>query len=103
MTQYLYRLRPARPEMLTAGPTPDESRILADHVAYLAHAGERGDALLFGRTQTADEHTFGVVILAMPDEAAARAFMENDPAVKHGVMTAQLFPFKIAGGSWARA
>lgn len=101
--QHIYRLRPTRLEMLTKGPTAEEDRIISEHFEYLVLGAERGDVLFFGRTQTRDERTFGLAVLSITDENAARKFMDNDPAVKKGVMSAELFPFKVSGGCWARA
>ena len=42
------------------------------------------------------DETFGVVVLTADSEAAARAFMLNDPAVKNNVMMAELHPMKIS-------
>lgn len=96
--QFLYRLQPARIEMLTQGPTPEEARVIGEHFGYLTDAAAHGHVLLFGRTQTTDESTFGLALLRFSEMSAAEAFMNNDPAVKAGVMHARLFPFKIAGG-----
>lgn len=96
MEQWIYVLRPARPGMLTAGATAEEERIVAGHFDYLKGLAERGIMILVGRTQNSDESTFGIAIFEAVDEAAARAIMENDPAVKHGVMTATLYPYRIA-------
>ncbi len=49
-----------------------------------------------GRTLNADERTFGIVIFQAPSEAAARDIMQSDPALKLGVMQAELFPYHIA-------
>jgi len=49
-----------------------------------------------GRTLTADNQTRGYVVLQAPDEKSARDMMQGDPAVEEGVMTAELFPFKVA-------
>ena len=82
--------------MLRSGPTPEEARIVGEHLNYLKKLAGEGVVVLAGRTQNADETTFGVVILNAADEAAARAIMENDPAVKGAVMSATLFPFRVA-------
>jgi uncharacterized protein YciI len=94
--QYIYKLQPTRPEMLTQGPTDAESEALQGHVAYLTRLSEESAVLLAGRTQTTDESTFGLVILKAESESEARDIMKNDPAVKHGVMSAELFPYQIS-------
>jgi uncharacterized protein YciI len=97
MAQYLYRIRPARLERVTHGPTQAEAAIIAEHADYLQSLTERGLMLVFGRTQNRDATTFGIAIFQADSEAAARRLMENDPAVKGGVMLAELFPYRIAG------
>ncbi|HLF25221.1 MAG TPA: YciI family protein [Anaerolineae bacterium] len=94
--EYLYMIRPTRIEMVTHGPTPEETRIVSQHSAYLDQLAERGVLQVFGRTQNADEDVFGIVIFVADSEEAARTIMENDPAVKYGVMSARLYPYRIA-------
>jgi uncharacterized protein YciI len=94
--EFLYRIVPTRPEMLTGGPTTAEIAATQAHFAYLEAAKNVGVVLGAGRTLTKDESTFGLVIFRAPDEAAARDFMECDPAVQAGVMRAELFPFRVA-------
>ena len=96
MQQWLYYLKPARLEMVTEGSTPEEDEIVSRHFAYLKDLTEKGVMIMLGRTQNNDETTFGIAIFEAEDEAAARTIMENDPAVKNGVMTATLYPYKIA-------
>ena len=94
--EYLYQLRPMRPAMLTEGMTAEEEQILGAHVTYLAEQTEAGVVVLAGRTQVADESSFGLVIFEAETEAAARAFMADDPGVQRGLMRAELFPYRIA-------
>lgn len=96
MLQFLYRLEPARIEMVTVGPTPEEAAIVSQHFAYLEALTKQGVMLLVGRTQDNSPDTMGLAIFQSESEAQARAIMNNDPAVKNGVMRAKLFPFKIA-------
>ena len=94
--QYLYRIVPTRPAMLTEGPTPTEASILQDHVNYLENLAQREVVLLAGRTQNTDAHTFGIVIFTADSENAAQKLVANDPAVLHNVMQAELFPYRIS-------
>ena len=94
--QHLYRIRPARPAMLSDGPTPDEAAIVSEHFNYLARLTEDGVVLMALRTLTTDETAFGIVLLQPSDEATAQAIMANDPAVQKGVMHAEFFPCRIA-------
>lgn len=94
--QFLYRLRPTRVAMLAEGPGAREAEILGRHFAYLKRLCDEGVVELAGRTLEGDERTFGLVVLRAASEAQARSLMQSDPAVKEGVMSAELFPFRIA-------
>jgi uncharacterized protein YciI len=94
--QYLYTIKPVRLEMLTVGPTPEEEKTVSQHIAHLQRLAQEGVVVLAGRTQTADPGTFGIVILNANSEDEARQRMEGDPAVKGGVMRAELYPFRVA-------
>ncbi|CAN5565436.1 hypothetical protein BH10PSE7_BH10PSE7_30500 [soil metagenome] len=94
--QFLYRLTLVRPALLIEGPTADEARIIAEHFAYLKGLTEAGTMILAGRTQTTGPETFGLAILEAASDGEARAIMESDPAVSSGLMSAELFPYKIA-------
>lgn len=96
MLQFIYLLRPSRIEMVTEGPTPEEMQVLGAHAAYLDKLAGEGTMLLAGRTQNNDASTLGLAIFFAESETAARAIMEGDPAVKNGVMRAELYPYAIA-------
>jgi uncharacterized protein YciI len=97
VNQYLYRIQPNRLEMVTHGPTDEEASILSEHFNYLKSLTKQGVVLVFGRTQNNDTSTFGITIFRAESEDAARSIMNNDPAVKKGLMRAELFPYKVAG------
>lgn len=92
---FLYVLKATRLGMLTEGPTDEEAVVLSEHLDYLARLGEEGTVLLAGRTQTHDESTFGLVILEGTEEHA-REVVASDPAVREGLMSATLFPYRVA-------
>jgi uncharacterized protein len=94
--QYLYRLKAVRIGMLTQGPSEHEAAAVADHFAYLQRLHAEGRVLMAGRTQTADENTFGIVVFLADSDEAAQDLMQGDPALSRGVMTAELFPFRVA-------
>lgn len=96
MQQSLYRIQPTRLGMLTEGPTERESEILNEHFAYLQKLAAEGTVLLAGRTLNDDERTFGIVVFVAESTAAAAELVHSDPAVKHRVMRAELFPYRIA-------
>ena len=96
MPQFLYRIQLVRPAILVQGPTDLEASIIAEHFDYHANLVEKGVAFVVGRTLHKDERTFGIVIFMAASELEAESIMHSDPVVKHGVMKAELFPFKIA-------
>ncbi|UCC47584.1 MAG: hypothetical protein JSV41_08790 [Gemmatimonadota bacterium] len=93
---YLYRLQATRPMMLSEGPTLEEVAVIEQHSAYLKALAEKGVVTFGGRTLNSDETAFGIVVLSGDSEDAARHIMENDPAVRDGVLRADLYPFRIA-------
>lgn len=82
--------------MVTEGPTPEEAEVVSRHFAHLEALTEKGVMILVGRTQNRDESTFGIAIFEAEDDLAARAIMESDPAVRAGVMRAELYPYQVA-------
>ena len=97
MMQFLYKITPARLEMVTMEPTSEEAVILSRHFDYLKSLTDNGTVLLFGRTQNSDATTFGIVIFRAESEDEARSIMNEDPAVKEKVIRAELYPYKVAG------
>jgi uncharacterized protein YciI len=96
MPEFLYMVQARRPQLLTEGPTDEELEILGRHSAYLEDLARRGVVELAGRTQNTDATSFGIVVFRAENEDAARALMRDDPAVRHGIMDATLFPYKVA-------
>jgi len=95
-TEYLYLIRPARIEMLSQSSTPEEDAIVAEHFAYLQRALADGVLILAGRTLNTDDKSFGIVVFRAASEEQARAVVEHDPAVRAGVMQAELYPYRVA-------
>ena len=94
--QFLIRLQPV-PRLVEADNWTDrENRIVADHFRRLQQMLADGTLILAGRTLNKDETMFGIVILEAESEGEARRLMNEDPAVKGGVMTASLFPYRVA-------
>jgi uncharacterized protein YciI len=95
MNEYLYVLKPTRLEMLVEN-TPEEAAIVTRHFLRLQDQTEKGVVLLAGRTLNTDASTFGIVIFRAESDEVARQFMDDDPAIQHGVMVGQLFPYRVA-------
>ncbi len=95
MQEFLYKLQLVRGDMLRTGPTAAEQAAVAEHFAYLQGLHKQGTIILVGRTMTTDDNTMGLAVFRAESEDAARQIMNDDPAVKKGIMTATLYPFKI--------
>jgi uncharacterized protein YciI len=92
MPEYIYIIHPFRQE-LAFHPTPEEEAILDKHLNYLQQAASDGIVRLAGPSL---DGIFGVVVFCVEDEATAERFMFDDPAVKGGLMVAELHPFRIS-------
>ena len=89
---FAYVLKLIRPESLGRMP-PREEAVLDEHFEYLKKALAEGKLTLAGRCVNAE---FGIVIFRAESEKQADEFMKNDPAVKKGIMIADMHPFLIA-------
>jgi uncharacterized protein YciI len=94
--QFIYVLRLVPRLHADANWTKEDEMALSRHFARFQHAIETGELILAGRTTEPGDKTFGVAIFEAADEAAARTFMESDPAVVAGLMSAELHPFAVA-------
>jgi uncharacterized protein YciI len=76
--------------------TKADNALLERHFARFQEAIKSGQLILAGRTKEQGNKTFGIAIFKASDEAAAREFMQADPTVSAGLMTAELHPFAVA-------
>jgi uncharacterized protein YciI len=94
--QFIYVLRLVPRLHADSAWTKDDEMAMSRHFARFKHAIETGELILAGRTAEPGDKTFGIAIFEAADEKAARSFMESDPAVVAGLMTAELHPFAVA-------
>jgi len=94
--QYVYVLQLAPRFQDAAAWTEMENAVAARHFDHLTQATKAGQVILAGRTNEPLDKTFGLVIFEADSETAARTFMESDPAVIAGLMTATLHPYEVA-------
>ncbi len=95
MQEFLYKLQLVRGDMLRTGPTAAEQAVVAEHFKYLQDLTAQSVVVFVGRTLNTDENAMGLAVFRAESEDAARQIMNGDPAVKKGIMTATLYPFKI--------
>lgn len=94
--QFAYMLRVAPHLQDEAKWSEKDKAATSQHFERLKKATEAGQVILAGRTSEPLDKTFGIVIFEADSEAAARKFMQDDPAVKAGVMKATLHPYAVA-------
>lgn len=92
MEQFLYQTIPPR-ENFAFEMTEAEEKIMEEHFQYLKKLTSEGVVYLAGPVT---DGCFGIVVFDAESESAARNLMENDPAVKAGVMKAELYPFRVS-------
>jgi len=94
--QFIYVLRLAARLHDEQAWTKEDHAAVDQHFNRLKEASERGQVILAGRTAESLDKTFGIVVFEAKDQEAALGFMNGDPAVLAGVMTAELYPFSVA-------
>ena len=93
---YIYVLRPVPRLQDAKNWTERDNLAVSEHFTRLQQATTQGKVLLAGRTDESLDKTFGIVVFEAADDAAAKAFMEADPAIVAGVMSATLHPYSVA-------
>jgi uncharacterized protein YciI len=92
MPEYIYLIHPFRDGFFT-DPTPEEDAVMEAHFQYLKRSTEAGTVLLAGPCL---DETFGLIVFRAETDAAAQAFMLDDPSVKANLMMAELHPFRAS-------
>ena len=94
--QFIYVLRLVPRLYSDSNWTKEDKTVLERHFARFQEAAKSGQLILAGRTKEPGDKTFGIAIFEASDEEAARKFMQADPAIAGGLMTAELHPFAVA-------
>ena len=89
---YLIMYHPPR-EGFAENATDEESTEVMKHFEYLKQLHAEKVVLIAGRTEDA---RFGIALIETESEEKAREILDNDPAVKAKVFTADLLPFSLA-------
>lgn len=97
LKQFVYVLKLVPRLLNEKNWTEQDNRIVGRHFRRLQQLLKDGKVIMAGRTlNESDASQFGVVILEVSSEEEARKIMEEDDAVKEKIMTAELFPFRVA-------
>ncbi len=96
MREYIYILKLIPRLHVEQNWTEEENDIVRAHFIRLKKLCDEGKVILAGKTDREDEKGFGIVIFKEENDEKADAFMKEDPTVKLGLMTAEVFPYRIA-------
>ncbi len=93
--QFIYMLKLIPRLVNNDAWTETDNEIVEKHFLKLQELKKDGRLILAGRTTHEGKDTFGIVIIK-GTELEAQEMMANDPAVKEGIMTATLYPYRVA-------
>jgi uncharacterized protein len=90
MSHFVYRLIPPRASF-AADMTDAEAEVMGQHAAYWTDQLERGRVVVFG--PVADPAgIWGLGVIDTEDDIAAKAIVNDDPAIASGLATFELHP-----------
>jgi uncharacterized protein YciI len=93
MAEWIYFIHPPRDDF-AATMTAAEEAAWANHFERFRRALAEGTIILVG--PSLGHINTGICIFEAPDEAAARAFMHDDPVFQGGFATGELRPFRVS-------
>jgi uncharacterized protein YciI len=91
---YLIMYKPPRASF-AEDATAEETAVIERHFEYLKNKLADGSLIMAGRTEN---RSFGIAVIAADSEGMAKEIMANDPAVKEGLFSGELLPFRLALG-----
>jgi uncharacterized protein len=92
MSHFVYVLRLNRPEAFS-DPTEAEEATIGEHFAYLQGLAAQSVLEFAGPCL---DGAFGITLFVADSADEARAIVAADPAVRGGVMSAELHPFRVS-------
>ena len=93
MSSWIYFIHPPR-EDFAATMTEAEGEAWGRHWARIQRLYAEGSIVLVG--PTLGRHNTGICIFEAPDEEAARAVMDGDPAIAEGFARGELRPMMVS-------
>ena len=93
MAEWIYFLHPPR-EDFAATMTDEERTVWGVHFERLQRLLAEGTLVLAG--PTLGRVNTGICVIEAPDEDAARAIMDADPAIAGGFARGELRPFRVS-------
>jgi uncharacterized protein len=94
MNYFVYKLIPPRPTFAT-DMSDGEAAIMGEHVGYWQDLLGAGKVVVFGPVEE-PSGTWGLAVVEAETEQEVRALGAEDPAVKSGMATFDVFPMPVA-------
>ncbi len=91
---YFFKLTSPRPTF-PQDITNEERRLMDEHGRYFQDQFAGGNILLFGPV-VATRGAFGLAVLEVDNEEAARKFGESDPSVRAGLNRFEIHPMRVS-------
>lgn len=92
MSTFIYVVKLVHPQLLER-MSPEQEAVMEKHFLRLKQGVEDGRVILAG---PCTDGAFGIVLFHADSEEDATDYMNGDPAVEGGLMTAELHPFRIS-------
>jgi uncharacterized protein YciI len=93
MSEWVYFIHAPR-EHFADTITAEEQAVWGEHVELLQRRLDEGSLILAG--PTLGPVNTGICVFEAPDEAAARAYMAEDPTISSGIATGELRAFRAS-------
>jgi uncharacterized protein YciI len=102
MPHFFFKLIAPRPTF-PMDMNDDEKAMMAEHLAYWKGKLDNGEVIVFGPVLD-PKGPFGAGVVDAADETAARAFADNDPAIKSNRgFTCEIYPMRAVTRDTATA
>lgn len=90
--RFVYITKPYK-ENFVETATEEEKRVMGVHFVYLKELLEKKILIMAG-PETSGK--FGLTVIETASEEQAREIMNNDPAVKSGLVSAEIYPYRVS-------
>lgn len=94
--EFIYRLTLIDRLFIEENWTDQDEAIISRHFQHLTTLKEQGNLILAGKTDGLDTNTIGIVMFQADSMEHAQDIMNNDPAIKEGIMTGFLQKYNVA-------
>ena len=92
MPHFFIRLIPPRLTFVQ-DKTEDEHKIMLEHIAYWTDLQNKGYVIVYGPVMD-PKGPWGMGIIEAENEDQVAGFMVNDPTIKAGLHTMEIYPMK---------